>query len=201
MTRSRLSLAIAIALLVFSAFMLGKMAPSLMSVEKPSDQSSFKPLDLCTGAAGSVGVQGDLMWDGSRLQSQSGVHYVTVEMTRLLYGGAPGPIGLKTPISLGGMAFGSPSGEAFTATYTAGFLFITLTFADGWQRNLTAVILPPPFRDSIPCGCVSLVIHQDQEAGILVLWTPSAEPLDNPALGIGIGDKVYQARIYAIVRV
>ncbi|MCJ7768400.1 hypothetical protein MUP79_08420 [Candidatus Bathyarchaeota archaeon] len=45
MTRSRLWLAIAIALLVFSAFMLGKMAPSLTSVEKPSDQSSFKPLD------------------------------------------------------------------------------------------------------------------------------------------------------------
>ena len=56
--------ATAIAALVFSAFMLGNMAPRLTSLGRPSEQTGFGPLNVCTGAAGSAGVQSDLMRDG-----------------------------------------------------------------------------------------------------------------------------------------
>ena len=140
-----------------------------------------------------TGDAGDLVWDGHRIVSRSGIHYDIVEVTRLVYGGGiPGAIGLKTPISIDGVTFSSPSREAFTATYMAGFLFVTLTFADGSQRNLTAVIFPPPFRDDAPYGCALLVIHQDQQAGVLVLFLPSTEALEYPALGIATGGKAFQ---------
>lgn len=176
---------------------------TLLLVEVPTltvGRASFEPLNMCTGAAGSAGVQGDLIWDGNKVVSRSGIRYADADITGLLYGVAPGPIGLKAPISLGGVTFSSPSREAFTATYTAGFLFFTLTFADGSERNLTAVIFPPAFKDDRPCGCASLLTHQDQQAGILVLFLPSAEPLEYPALGIATDGKVYEARIYVIVR-
>ena len=201
MTRNRFLAAVAIAVLAFSAFIIGNMAPRLTSIGKPSEQTSLEALIMCTGAAGSPGVQGDLRWDGNKVVSRSGIHYATADITGLLYGVAPGPIGLNTPISLGGVTFSNPSREAFTATYMAGFLFFTLTFADGSERNLTAVIFPPPFKDDRPCGCASLLIHKDQQAGILVLFPPSAEPLEYPALGIVTGGKVFQARIYAMVRI
>ena len=194
-------MAIAIAVLAFSAFIIGNMAPRLTSIGKPSEQTSFEALDRCPSYAGMSGVQGDLMWDGNKVVSRSGIHYATADVTGLLYGVAPGPNGLKTPVSLGSVTFSSPTREAFTATYFAGFLFMTLTFADGSQRNLTAVIFPPPFKDDTPYGCASLVVHQDQQAGILVLFIPSAEPLEYPALGIATGGRVFQARIYMIVRV
>jgi len=190
-----------ILVLTFSAFIIGNMAPRLTSIAKPSEQPSFEALNMCTGAAGSAGVQGDLLWDGNKVVSRSGIHHATADITGLLYGVAPGPIGLKTPVSLGGVTFSSPSRQAFTATYMAGFVFFTLRFADGTQRNLTAVIFPPPFKDDTPYGCASLVVHQDQQAGILVLFIPSAEPLEYPALGIATGGRVFQARIYVIVRV
>jgi hypothetical protein len=204
---------VVIGVLVFSSFILGNMTTrltslgkrteqtSFTSLGKPSEQASFEPLNMCTGAAGSVGIQSDLTWDGNKIASGSGVHYASADITGLLYGVAPGPIGLKTPISLGGVTFSSPSRKAFTATYMAGFLFFTYTFVDGSERNLTAVIFPPPFKDDTPYGCASLLIHQDQKAGILVLFIPSTEPLEYPALGIVTGGKVYQARIYAIVRI
>jgi hypothetical protein len=56
--------ATAIAALVFSAFMLGNRAPRLTSLGRPSEQTGFGPLNVCTGAAGSAGVQSDLMRDG-----------------------------------------------------------------------------------------------------------------------------------------
>jgi hypothetical protein len=194
-------MAVAIGILVFSAFILGNMSPRLTDITQPPKLTALELLSMCTGAAGSAGVQGDLMWDGNKVVSRSGIHHATADITGLLYGVAPGPIGLRTPVSLGGVTFSSPSREAFTATYMAGFLFFTLTFADGTQRNLTAVIFPPPFKDDTPYGCASLLIHQDQQAGILVLFFPSAEPLEYPALGIATSGKVFQARIYAIVRV
>jgi hypothetical protein len=178
--------------MVLSAFMLGNMTPRLMSIGKPPEQTSFEPLDRCTSAPSMSGLQGDLLWDGNKVMSRSGIHYATADITGLLYGGAPGPIGLKAPVSLGGVTFSSPSREAFTATYMAGFLFVTLTFADGSQRNLTAVIFPPPFRDDAPYGCALLVIHQDQQAGVLVLFLPSTEALEYPALGIATGGKAFQ---------
>lgn len=45
------------------------------------------------------------MWDGSKIVSRTGIHYITVDITRLVYGGAPGVIGLKTSISIGGVTF------------------------------------------------------------------------------------------------
>ena len=193
-------MAVVIAVLAFSAFIIGNMAPRLTSIGRPSEQTSFEALDRCPSYAGMSGVQGDLMWDGNKVVSRSGIHYAAADITGLLYGVAPGPIGLRTPVSLGGVTFSSPTREAFTATYFAGFLFMTLTFADGLQRNLTAVIFPPPFKGDTPYGCALLVARQDQQAGILVLFTPSAEPLEYPALGIVTGDKAYQARIYEIVQ-
>ena len=201
MKRNRFLVAMIIVVLSFSAFIIGNMAPRLTSIGKPSKQTSFEALDRCPSYAEMSGVQGDLMWDGNKVVSRSGIHYATADITGLLYGVAPGPIGLKTPVSLGGVTFSSPTREAFTATYFAGFLFMTLTFADGLQRNLTAVIFPPPFKGDTPYGCALLVAHHDQQAGVLVLFLPGIEPIEYPALGIGIGDKMFQGRIYANVRV
>jgi hypothetical protein len=44
------------------------------------------------------------------------------------------------------------------------------------------------------------VTHQDQQAGFVVVFTPSPEPLDNPALGYLYLDKLFQGRIYVVAR-
>ena len=141
------------------------------------------------------------MWDGSRIASRSGIHYATVEVTKLVYGGGiPSEIGLKAPVSIGGVTFSSPSSETFTATILLGVLFINVMFADGTQRNLSAIVFLPPIKDGMPQGCALLVTHEDQQAGFVFVFTPSSEPLDNPALRYETLGKVYQCRIYLIVR-
>jgi hypothetical protein len=142
------------------------------------------------------------MWDGSRIVSRSGIHYDNVEITRLVYGGGiPGAIGLKTPISIDGVTFSSPSPESFgNVTLLLGVLYITVTFADGTQRRLSAIIFLPPIEDSTPQGCALLVTHQDQQAGFVAVFTPSVEPLDNPALGYLYLDKLFQGRIYVVAQ-
>ena len=141
------------------------------------------------------------MWDGSRIVSRSGIHYATVEVTKLVYGGGvPSEIGLRAPIIIGGVTFSSPSPERFTATILLGVLFINVIFADGTQRNLSAIIFLPPIKDGTPQGCALLVTHEDQQAGFAVVFTPSSEPLDNPALRYETLGKLFQCRIYLIVR-
>ena len=141
------------------------------------------------------------MWDGSRIVSRSGIHYAIVEVTKHVYGGGiPSEIGLRAPISIEGVTFSSPSPESFTATILLGVLFINVMFADGTQRNLSAIIFLPPIKDGMPQGCALLVTHGDQQAGFVVVFTPSSEPLDNPALRYETLGKIFQCRIYVIVR-
>jgi len=166
-------------------------------MEKLSEQASFEPLSRCND----LGDADDLMWDGSRIVSQSGIHYATVEVTKLVYGGGvPSEIGLKAPVSIDGVTFSSPSSETFTATILLGVLFINITFADGTQRNLSAIVFLPPIKDGMPQGCGLLVTHEDQQAGFVVVFTPSSEPLDNPALRYETLGKLFQCRIYVLVR-
>ena len=161
------------------------------------DETSFEPFTRCNDS----GDAGDLMWDGSRIVSRSGIHYATVEVTKLVYGGGiPSEIGLKAPIIIGGVTFSSPSQESFTATILLGVLFINIIFADGAQRDLSAIVFLPPIKDGTPQGCALLVTHEDQQAGFAVVFTPSSEPLDNPALRYETLGKVFQCRIYLIVR-
>jgi hypothetical protein len=55
------------------------------------DETSFEPFSRCND----LGDAGDLMWDGSTIASRSGIHYATVEVTKLVYGGGvPSEIGL-----------------------------------------------------------------------------------------------------------
>jgi hypothetical protein len=191
-------MAIAIVVLVFSALVLGNMTPRLTILGKPSERPPLVPFTRCNDA----GDEGDLMWDGSRIVGRSGIHYVTVEITMLVYGGGvPSIIGLKSPISAGGVTFSSPSPESFTTTITLGVLYITITFADGTQRNLSVIIFPEPYKDNTPRGCTLLVTHGEQQAGFAVVFTPSTEPLDNPALGVYPLGRAFQGRIYAIVRI
>jgi len=167
------------------------------TIGKPSEQESFEPFSRCND----LGDAGDLMWDGSRIVSRSGIHYAIVEVTKLVYGGGiPSEIGLRAPISIEGVTFSSPSPESFTATILLGVLFINVMFADGTQRNLSAIIFLPPIKDGTPQGCALLVTHGDQQAGFVVVFTPSSEPLDNPALGYTYLGKVFQGRIYLITR-
>jgi len=163
-----------------------------------SEQGSLEPFTRCNYADDA----GDLMWDGSKIVSRSGIHYAIVEITKLVYGGGiPGAIGLVTPLSLDGVTFSSPSPESFSnVTLLLGVLYITVTFADGTQRLLSAIVFLPPIKDGIPQGCALLVTHQDQQAGFVVVFTPSTEPLDNPALGYTYLGKVFQGRIYLIAR-
>ena len=165
---------------------------------KPSEQTSSEPFSRCND----LGDAGDLMWDGSRIVSRSGIHYVTIEVTKLVYGGGiPSEIGLKAPISIDGVTFSSPNPESFAnITVTLGVLYINITFADRAHRNLSAIILLPPIKDGTPQGCALLVSHNDQQAGFVVMFTPSSEPLDNPALRYETGGKVFQCRIYLTVR-
>ena len=171
---------------------------TLANAGRPSEQGSLEPFARCNDA----GDAGDLVWDGSRIVSRSGIHYDIVEITRLVYGGGiPGAIGLKTPISIDGVTFSSPSPESFgNVTLLLGVLYITVTFADGTQRRLSAIIFLPPIEDSTPQGCALLVTHQDQQAGFVAVFTPSAEPLDNPALGYLYLDKLFQCRIYVVAQ-
>jgi hypothetical protein len=173
----------------------------MLLVEAPTPtvgQASFEPFARCND----LGDAGDLMWDGSRIVSRSGIHYATVEITKLVYGGGvPSEIGLKTPISIDGVTFSSPSPESFnTVTLLLGVFYVTVTFADGTQRTLSAIIILPPIKNGTPQGCALLVTHEDQQAGFVVVFTPSAEPLDNPALRYETLGKVFQCRIYVIVR-
>jgi len=167
-------------------------------IGRPSEQASLEAFTRCND----LGDAGDLMWDGSRIASRSGIHYAIVEITKLVYGGGiPGAIGLVTPLSLDGVTFSSPSSESFSnVTLLLGVLYITVTFADGTQRLLSAIVFLPPIKDGTPQGCALLVTHQDQQAGFVVVFTPSTEPLDNPALGYTYLGKVFQARIYLIAR-
>ena len=163
-----------------------------------SERGSLEPFTRCNYA----GDAGDLMWDGSKIVSRSGIHYAIVEITKLVYGGGiPSAIGLVTPLSLDGVTFSSPSSESFSnVTLLLGVLHITVTFADGTQRLLSAIVFLPPIKDGTPQGCALLVTHQDQQAGFAVVFTPSTEPLDNPALGYTYLAKVFQGRIYLIAR-
>jgi len=165
---------------------------------KSSEQASFEPFTRCND----LGDAGDLMWDGSRIVSRSGIHYVTVEVTKLVYGGGiPSEIGLKAPISIDGVTFSSPRPESFAnITITLGVLYVNITFANGIHRNRSAIIFLPPIKDGTPQGCALLVTHQDQQAGFVVVFTPSTEPLENPALGYTYLGKVFQGRIYLIAR-
>jgi len=164
---------------------------------RASQQASLEAFTRCND----LGDAGDLMWDGSSIASQSGIQYATVEVTKLVYGGGvPSEIGLEAPVSIDGVTFSSPSQESFTATILLGVLFINITFADGAQRNLSAIVFLPPIKDGTPQGCALLVTHEDQQAGFVVLFTPSSEPLDNPALRYETLGKLFQCRIYLIVR-
>lgn len=171
---------------------------TLANAGRPFEQGSLEPFARCNDA----GDAGDLVWDGSRIVSRSGIHYDIVEITRLVYGGGiPGAIGLKTPISIDGVTFSSPSPESFgNVTLLLGVLYITVTFADGTQRRLSAITFLPPIEDSTPQGCALLVTHQDQQAGFVVVFAPTAEPLDNPALGYLYLDKLFQCRIYVVAQ-
>jgi hypothetical protein len=164
------------------------------------DETSFEPFTRCND----LGDAGDLTWDGSSIVSRSGIHYATVEVTKLVYGGGvPSEIGLKAPISIGGVTFSSPSPESFNRTIvmTLGVLYITVTFADGTQQKLSAILFPPAYNmDGSPRGCALLVTHEDQQAGFAFVFTPSTEPLDNPALEYSGVAGVFQGRIYVIVR-
>jgi hypothetical protein len=84
---------------------------------------------------------------------------------------------------------------------TLGVLYITVTFADGTQQKLSAILYPPAYKmDGSPHGCALLVTHEDQQAGFAFVFTPSTEPLDNPALGYSGVAGVFQGRIYLTVR-
>ena len=165
---------------------------------KLSEQALFEPFGRCNDS----GDAGDLVWDGSKIVSRSGIHYVTVEVTKLVYGGGiPSEIGLKAPVSVDAVTFSSPSPESFAnITITLGVLYINVTFVDGAHRNLSEIIFLPPIKDGTPQGCALLVTHNDQQAGFVVVFTPSSEPLDNPALRYETDGKVFQCRIYLTVR-
>lgn len=170
---------------------------TVATIGKPSELASFEPFSRCNDA----GDADDLMWDGSRIVSRSGIHYAIVEVTKIVYGGGiPSEIGLKAPLSIDGVTFSSPSQESFTATILLGVLFINIIFADGTQRNLSAIVFLPPIKDGTPQECALLVMHEDQQAGFAVVFTPSSEPLDNPALRYETLGKLFQCRIYLIVR-
>jgi hypothetical protein len=81
---------------------------TVATMAMPSKQGSFEPFSRCND----LGDAGDLMWDGSSIVSRSGIHYATVEVTKLVYGGGvPSEIGLKAPVSIDGVNFSSPIPE------------------------------------------------------------------------------------------
>jgi hypothetical protein len=170
---------------------------TVATIGKLSEQESFEAFSRCND----LGDAGDLMWDGSSIVSRSGIQYAAVEVTKLVYGGGvPSEIGLKGPVSIDGVTFFSPSPESFTATILLGVLFINIIFADGTERDLSAIVFLPPIKDGTPQGCALLVTHKGQQAGFVVIFTPSSEPLDNPALRYETLGKVFQCRLYLIVR-
>jgi hypothetical protein len=183
----------ALALLAFSAFILGNMAPNLTSIVTSHQQASFKTLDLC-----GTDVQSEMLWGDDKAVGRSGTHYVAMDVTGLLYGVAPGAILLKTPVSFAGVAFTSPEPEAFTTIYSAGFFFVTVTFADGSQHNLSEIMFPPPFN--VPGACAELVTHNGVQAGFVLEYSPNVEPLPYPDLGVRMGDNSYQASVHLIVQ-
>jgi hypothetical protein len=192
--------------LVFSAFVLGNVSPRLISPATPTKQTSFAglgtPLAKCNDLGDAVG---DLRWDGSKIVNQSGIHYATVEVTQLVNGGgAPSEIVLKAPVSLDGVTFSTTNSDLPSAqnmTITLGVLYVTLTFADGTQQKLRAILFPSAYNtDGSPRGCALLATHENQQAGFAFVFTPSTEPLDNPALGYSGVAGVFQGRIYLIAR-
>jgi len=67
-------MAIAIAVLVFSAFLLGNVTPALAGIGKPTEQTSFtrgKPFTRCNDLCDA----GETAWDGNRMASRNGIHY------------------------------------------------------------------------------------------------------------------------------
>ena len=164
------------------------------------DQTSFEPFTRCND----LGDAGDLMWNGSSIASQSGIHYATVEVTKLVYGGGvPSEIRLKAPVSIDSVTFSSPSPESYNRTIvvTLGVLYITVTFADETQQKPSAILFPPAYNmDGSPHGCALLLTHEDQQAGFAFVFAPSTEPLDNPALGYSGSAGVFQGKVYVILR-
>jgi len=166
------------------------------------DQTLFELFTRCND----LGDAGDLMWHGSSITSRSGIHYATVEVTKLVYGGGvPSEIGLRAPVSIDGVTFSTASSDLPSSrnmAITLGVLYVTVTFADGTREKLSAILFPPAYNmDGSPRGCALLVTHEDQQAGFAFVFTPSTEPLDNPALGYSGVAGVFQGRIYVIVRV
>lgn len=157
---------------------------TVAGIGKPSEQASLELFSRCND----LGDAGDLMWDGSRIVNQSGIRYATVEVTKLVYGGGvPSEIGLKAPISIDGVTFSTASSDLPSSqnmTILLGVLYVTVTFADGTRQKLSAILFPSAYNmDGSPRGCALLVTHEDQQAGFAFVFTPSTEPLDNPALG------------------
>lgn len=205
MNRNRISMAIVTIVVVFSAFVLGNISPRLTNRGKPLEQTSSVILEQPFTACNNLDDASDLMWDGSRIVSRSGIHYATVEVTRLVYGGGvPSEIGLKIPVSIDGVTFTTTNSDLPSfqnMTLLLGVLYITTMFADGTQRKLSTIIFPPAYNvDGSPRGCALLVTHENQQAGFAFVFTPSTEPLDNPALGYSGVAGVFQGRIYLIVR-
>lgn len=201
MKRNRLLIAIAVVILVFSAFMLGAMRDptrfsTIISPPIVREETPFKSFDRCTryGQDDSIAAPGEYVIEEDRVMSRSGRSYVAADITGLLEWAAPGPVLLKAPFSLDGVTYSSPAAEAFTATYTAGFLFFTLTFADGARGDLSVVLAPPLYNGD---GCVALVSSRGQEAGVLVLLSPTTE--QGPWV-FQMGDRLLRERVYVIVQ-
>jgi hypothetical protein len=118
------------------------------------------------------------------------------DITGLLEWAAPGPILLRTPFRLDGATYSSPSADVFTATYTAGSQFVTLTFADGARGNLSVILAPPLCSGD---GCVALVSSssRSREAGVLVLLSPTNE---QGPWGFQAGDRLLRESVYVIVQ-
>jgi len=201
LSRDRFLMVVVIAVLVFSAFMLGVMRDptrfsTIISPPIVREETPFESFDRCTryGQDDSIAAPGEYVIEENSVMSRSGKDYVAADITGLLKWAAPGPVLLKTPFSLGGVTYRSPGAEVFTATYTAGFLFVTLTFADGAQRNLSVILAPPLYKGD---GCVALASSRGQEAGVLVLLSPTTE--QGPWM-FQIGDRLLRESVYVIVQ-
>jgi hypothetical protein len=159
--------------------MLVVVSPNLPSIVMSPQKASFRTLDLCGSDVQSEIPSGDDM-----AVRGNGTHYVSMDVTGLLYGVAPGAILLKTPVSFAGVTFISPKLDAFSAIYSAGFHFVTVTFADGSEHNLSEIMFPPSFN--VPGGCGELVTHDSLWAGFVLEFSPSAEPVPYSELGVQI---------------
>ena len=201
MSRDRFLMVVVIAVLVFSAFMLGVMRDptrfsTIISPPIVREETPFKSFDRCTryGQDDSIAAPGEYVIKENSVTSRSGKNYAAADITGLLEWAAPGPVLLETPFSLDGVTYRSLGAEVFTATYTAGFLFVTLTFADGAQGNLSVILAPPLYNGD---GCVALASSRGQEAGVLVLLSPTTE--QGPWV-FQMGDRLLRENVYVIVQ-